>query len=158
LLFGEIDTMNRLSPFLAVPLLLTGCLFPALLGTPDVNGRPLEPADVEFLTDPDTTRKDVIEALGSPDWLLKEERVLVYVWEKTYYLRVSSMGPDDDTMWPPYERTMDEVARIPIYRRWALLVVLDETDHIQRFTIHLLDRKQTVEENARKWWRQSSAK
>jgi len=155
LFFGEIDAMNRLSLFLVVPLVLTGCLCPFLLGTPDVSGRPLEPADVEFLKDPDTTRLDVIECFGSPDWLLKEERVLVYVWEKTYYLLV---GPDDDTMWPPHERTEDEVARFEVHRRWALLIALDETDHIQRFTICRLDRKQTVEENARKWWRRSSAK
>lgn len=74
-----------------------------------------------FLDDPNTTRQEVVSALGAPLIEIRDPGVLVYVWEVTersYLIPISEMFPGNS-----------EVVNGPA-QEWSLFIAYDRTGHV----------------------------
>ena len=138
--------MKKLLAFLAIPVALTGCVLPYFyVKAPDgeTHGRPLRAEDVVFLKEPGISRTDVIQFLGSPDWFLSNEGIMVYVWEESEVY--ASWGLKR------LNGSNAESGRWETSRREALLIALDERQFVTRYEFQSLDIRRKVEDIAREW-------
>ncbi len=89
------------------------------------------------------SRANVVDYLGTPDWILKEPPVVAYVWEMTKIYGVWFVGAESVGTGGKWEET----------HRRALFIAFDEYDQVSRHEICVLANNETVEENAVSWFK-----
>jgi hypothetical protein len=120
-------------------LAVTGCVPVQVASSsdPPLAGQRIKPDDITFIKPGVTSREEVIAKLGPPTVDLSDLRTLVYVWIelKEQWVGVIPFG----------------VATAPRTADFALLVVLDEDNHVVRAGIDQRSWADTVISQSRKW-------
>jgi hypothetical protein len=132
---------------LALVVICGGCM---IVPTPPIphntGGHQYRPEDITFLDEPGMSRSNVVDYLGTPDWIVKEPPVIAYVWEMSVTHGVWFFFGGE------FHSRGGELAKA---QRWALFIALDEYDRVSRHAICVLVDNKTVEENAASWFNTS---
>lgn len=107
------ENLKSLLPCFA--LSLSACVVPTTSAV--LAGKPVTEEQVAFLALKETTKKEVLGRLGSPNVVWEDARVFVYLWELRQGIFFWSLSYDP----------------VDISKRYVLLIQFDEEDRLHRF-------------------------
>jgi hypothetical protein len=125
---------------LAVALITTGCLVPAV-GHKVISGTEIRPEQLAFIEDGVTTRGEITERFGEPWAWYPDLHVCVYFWETASGYWVYGFAYD-------FKAAIfaDEIGRL-----YVLFIHFDEEDHARRYEILRHPNKTTTKDFAQQW-------
>jgi hypothetical protein len=110
-------------------------------------GKPVHGEQLAFLTTKRTTKKEVIERLGSPSIIWEDARVLAYSWEMRQGILFWAAGT--------YYSGAAGMKDIP--KHYLLLIRFDEKDRVQRFSRTVRPLTQSYSDFLKEWLKNSNA-
>jgi outer membrane protein assembly factor BamE (lipoprotein component of BamABCDE complex) len=106
-------------------LALAGCVALPISTREDkvLAGKPVTEEQLSFLVPKVTTKREVVDRLGSPNLIWQDARVLAYNWEMRQGI----------LFWVISGYTTGAAGAEDIPKRYVLLILFDEHDRVERF-------------------------
>lgn len=112
-----------------------------------LTGKPVTEAQLAFLTINVTTKQEVTEHLGAPNFIWEDRQVFTYNWEMRQGI----------LFWMAGTATAGTAGVDDIPRRYALLIQFDDSGRVQRFERAIWPLSQSYADFLRDWVRRSPA-
>lgn len=140
--------MNRFA-LLCAALSLTGCIALPISTNEDkvLAGKPVAEDQLAFIVPKVTTKREVIDRLGSPDVIWEDARVFAYNWEMRQGI----------LFWAISGYTTGAAGAEDIPRRYALLIRFDEQGRVERFARKVRPWSGSYGQFLQEWLKNSSA-
>ncbi|MFO7684794.1 MAG: hypothetical protein R6V60_01770 [Desulfobacterales bacterium] len=108
-----------------------------------LSGKPVAEEQLAFLPPESSTKRDVLERLGSPTVIWEDARVFVYSWEIRQAIVAWAVGG--------YGRAAAGLSEVP--KHYLVLIQFDETDHVRRIDRTVCPMSRTYSDFLKDWVR-----